>query len=73
MSFVSFEGPVQIERFVLLTLKHGLIMYAKHGIKPNRDWTITNMLRRASKATGKTYKRTEALKAAADLDALLKA
>jgi hypothetical protein len=51
--------------------RYTLVAYAKTGMKPNRMWTITNMLRRASKATGKTYKRTEALKAAADLEILI--
>lgn len=68
---IVYSGPEQVERFVLITLKHGLRLYAKTGMQPNRAWTITNMLRKAERATGKKYKRTEAMKAVADLEALL--
>lgn len=51
----TFEGA-GVNRFVAITLKTGLKLYRDTGIKPNRDWTPTNMMRKASQITGKTFK-----------------
>lgn len=48
----------------------GLRLYAKTGMKPNREYTPTNMLRAASAMTGEKYKRGEYLRAADDLTRL---
>lgn len=48
----------------------GLRLYAKTGMKPNRAYTPTAMLRAASEMTGEKYKRGEYERAAADLTAL---
>lgn len=57
--------------YVLATLASGLRLYAKTGMKPNRNWTPTNMLKAASQHTGKTYKRGQYEQAATDLSALV--
>jgi hypothetical protein len=51
-----------------VALKHGLRLYVKTGIKPNRLWTITNMLKAAGLITGKAYKRGHAAQAIHDLE-----
>jgi len=65
---VIFEGPEEVDVFRAITLKHGLKLYASVGIKPNRDWTPTAMLRTAGKITGHTYKRGQYAKAIEDLE-----
>lgn len=40
-----------------MTLAAAIDLYAKTGIKANKSYTPTNMLRTASKITGKTFKR----------------
>jgi hypothetical protein len=62
-SFVASDVNI----FVLASLASGLRLYAKTGIKPNRNWTPTNMLKTASQHTGKTYKRGQFEQAAKDL------
>jgi len=57
--------------FQALAIRHGLRLYAKTGMKPNRDWTPTAMLRVASQITGKKYKRGDYLRAADDIKAVL--
>ena len=70
---ITFTGREEVNTFVMITLKHGLILYARTGMRPNRAWTITNMLRKASSITGKPYKRGDAMRAAGDLEAMLEA
>jgi hypothetical protein len=57
MSAIVFSGAPAVSVYVAITLKHGLRLYAKTGMKPNRAWTPTNMLAKASEITGKTFKR----------------
>lgn len=64
-----FTGE-DVNTFVLITLKSGLKLYAETGMKPNRMWTATAMLRKASEFTGKAYKRGQAAIAAQDLQAI---
>ena len=66
-----FSGREDVNMLIMITLKHGLTLYAKTGIKPNRAWTPTRMLAKASEFTGKSYKRGQYLQAAADIDDLL--
>jgi hypothetical protein len=61
-----FEGS-GIEVFRLLVIAQTLELYAKTGIKANTADTPSNMLRNATEATGKRYKRGEYFEAAADL------
>jgi hypothetical protein len=58
--------------FQCLTLAAAIELYANTGIKANRSYTPTNMLRTAANLTGKTFKRgqfkaaSEALRAHAE-------
>lgn len=60
---VVFEGKEEVSRFVAVTLKSGLKLYRKTGMKPNRAWTPTNMLRKTEEITGKKFKRGQYLEA----------
>jgi hypothetical protein len=62
------NGAIDIYRARVIA--SSLRLYAKTGMKPNRAYTPTSMLKAASGITGEKYKRGEYLKAAADLTAL---
>lgn len=64
---ITFSGPKGVQTYQAIALRQGLKLYAACGIKPNRTWTPTNMLRAAGQITGKSYKRGEYLRAAEDL------
>ena len=53
-------------------IKQGLEMYAKHKMIPTRGWNAKRMMTAATEITGKSYKRRDYLKAAEDIDAVLK-
>jgi len=53
----TFEGPEQVTIFRALAIRTGIKMYRDIGIVPNRNWTITKMLRAAGEITGEHYKR----------------
>ena len=65
-TFVREQG---VETFRAISLKAGLRLFAKTGMKPNRAWTPTAMLKTAGTITGKVYKRGQYDLAVADLDA----
>lgn len=56
-----------VEARVGLTIASALTLYAKTGLKPNRAYTPTNMLKAATDITGKTYKRGQYQQAADDI------
>jgi hypothetical protein len=60
-----------VDIFRLAALASGLRLYAKTGINPNRAYTPTAMLKAASEATGKSYKRGQYVQAADDLTDLV--
>lgn len=60
-------GPDAMKLFKAATLKSSLTLYDKTKLIPTRGVTITVMLRMATEFTNKTYKRTQVLQAAADL------
>jgi len=66
-----FSGPAGVQTYRAIALKQGLKMYAQHGMKPNRAWTPSNMLRAAGQITGHTYKRGHYVQAILDLEAWL--
>jgi hypothetical protein len=70
MIVVTGQG---ITAYRAVALKVGLKLYVKTGLKPNRDWTLGNMLKAASGITGHEYKRSQANEAIADLEAWIKA
>lgn len=54
-----------------LAIKHGIKLWLKAGIKPNRAWTPTAMAMAASQITGEVYKgrrRADLEQAVMDLD-----
>jgi hypothetical protein len=63
----AFVGPDATAMFAAIALKHGLQMYAKFKMVPNRNWTPPAMLKAASGYTGKAYKRGQHALAAADV------
>jgi len=70
---ITFTGKDGVATYRAITIKHGLKFYAKTGVKPNRGWTPTAMLRAAGEITGNTYKRGEYDRASADLQAWIDA
>lgn len=50
-----FTGPA-VNLYVAASLRTGLRLYARTGIKPNRDWTPKNMMTMAAKITGQKFK-----------------
>ena len=64
---LTFQGPQAVSVYAMRVLASGLKMYAKTGFTPNRAYTPTKMLRRASEYTGVRYKRGQYLQAADDL------
>jgi hypothetical protein len=65
----TFVGADAVALFRATAIASGLRLYAKSGIKPNRAWSPTAMLKAASGITGKAYKRGEYAKAAEDVKA----
>lgn len=65
----TFVGPDAVALFRATAIASGLRMYAKTGMRPNRTWTPTIMLKAATGITGKAYKRGEYAKAAEDVKA----
>ena len=51
------------EVYQALVIARALKLYAKTGIKANRAYTPTNMLRMATKITGKSFKRGQYMEA----------
>lgn len=60
----SFSGEGAINVFVMAALASGLRFYAETGMRPNRAWTPTAMMRAASQHTRKTFKVRDYLGAA---------
>lgn len=65
----SFVGPDATNLFRARVMASALRLYGSTGIKANRAYTPSAMLRVATEYTGKTYKvsRAECLRAAADV------
>lgn len=65
----SFTGEGGVNVFVMATVATGLRLYAKTGMKPNRAWTPTAMMRKAEELTGEKFGKRDYLKAADALTA----
>lgn len=65
----SYVGCDAVSVVRALSLWSALKLYVNSGGKiiPTRGMTITKMLKLATQITGKSYKRTEAMKAAEDV------
>jgi hypothetical protein len=66
---ITFAGPDAVALYRATAIEHGLRLYAKTGMKPNRAWTPSAMLQAATGITGKPYKRGQYVKAADDVKA----
>lgn len=64
---VTFTGPEQVGTYVMVVLKSAISLYMNTGMKANRAYTPTNMLRKAGEITGKKYKRGQLQMAYDDL------
>jgi hypothetical protein len=62
----TFAGQDAVTLFQVAALKSGIGLLMA-GIKPNRQWTMTKALAKASQYTGVKYKRSQARQARADL------
>lgn len=65
---VSFVGKDAVLVFSAFALASALRLYARTRMKPNRQWTPSEMLKAAGRRTGKTYQRGQYLLAAEDLE-----
>lgn len=63
----SFVGPDAVNYVRAELLASSLRLYAKCGIRPTRHVGPTQMLKMATGYTGKSYKRSEYIKAADDV------
>ena len=63
----SYVGEDATRAFQAIAVAHALRFYAKTGMKMNRMYTPTNMLKVASSITGKKYKARAYVEAADDL------
>lgn len=73
MTGVTFQGKAGVDTYRAVVLKHGLKLYAKTGMKPNRAWTPTAMMKLAGEITGEKFKARDYEGAAAALDKWLDA
>lgn len=53
----GYVGPIAVSLFQAIVIKNGIKLYADTGLKPNRAYTPSAMLRTAGAITGKTFKR----------------
>jgi hypothetical protein len=70
---IVFEGKAGVDTYRAITLKHAIAFYAKTGMKVNRAYTPTAMLRAAGEITGQTFKRGQYEQAVAALEAWIQA
>jgi hypothetical protein len=68
---LTFTGADGVKTYRATVIKHAIAFYVKTGMKINKAYTPTNMLRAAGEITGKTYKRGQYQKAMSDLGAWL--
>jgi hypothetical protein len=63
----TFAGPDAVRLYQARAISAALRLYAKTGMKPNRAWTPSAMLKAATDITGNAYKRGQYLTAADDV------
>lgn len=64
----TYSGELGVKVYTATVLKHGLLLYDKIGMKPNRMWTPTKMMALAKNITGKKFKARAYTEAASALD-----
>lgn len=69
---VTFTGE-EVSVYAMITLKSALSLYAKTGMKVNRAYTPTAMMRTASRMTGRTFKARDYAGAIAALEETIEA
>jgi hypothetical protein len=57
MTTITQDTPLDVEGYRALTIAKALELYAKTGMKVNRAYTPTAMLKAANEITGHTYRR----------------
>lgn len=67
----TFTGE-EVGVFAMITLKSALSLYAKTGMKVNRAYTPTAMMRTASRMTGRKFKARDYAGAIVALDECIK-
>lgn len=55
----SFNGREAVEVYRATVIAHGLRLYARTGIRPNRAYTPTNMMAAAAQITGQKFGRRD--------------
>jgi hypothetical protein len=55
----TFTGTAGVSTYQAIVLKSALKLYARTGMKVNRAYTPTNMLKLAGQITGQKFKRGE--------------
>lgn len=68
----TFTGD-QVSVFAMITLKSALSLYAKTGMKANRAYTPTAMMRTVSRMTGRTFKARDYARAIVALEEAIEA
>ncbi len=53
----TFAGTAGVATYQAIALKHGIKLYAKTKMKPNRMWTPTAMKALAEHITGRGFRR----------------
>jgi hypothetical protein len=61
---VGFVGPAGVAIFRATVIEHALRLYAKTGIRANRAYTPSAMMRAATDITGRKFKARDYLGAA---------
>ena len=65
---ITLAGPDAVNLYRAITLRQGLVMYAKHKMLLTRGATPTFLLATATEYTGHKYKRGAYLEAAKGMD-----
>jgi hypothetical protein len=69
----TFTGQDGVSTYQAIVLKSALKMYAAHGMRVNRAYTPTAMLKLAGAITGQTFKRGQYTQALEALEAWIEA
>ncbi len=69
----TFTGQGGVSTYQAIVLKGALKMYAAHGMRVNRAYTPTAMLKTAGNITGQTFKRGQYTQALEALEAWIEA
>ena len=69
----AFVGKAGVATYRAIAIKHGLRLFAATGLRPNRSWTPSAMMKAASGITGRKYAARDYAGAVADLTAWIDA